>query len=101
MARAEITQAVVFGDDRPYCTALLYAVSTAVSDADLHRAITEVNAGLPDYARIQSWHRLAEPLRAEQGLLTDNGRPRRMAIGQAFQKEINCLYSIIEESMAL
>lgn len=101
LARAEIAQAVVFGDDRPYCTALLYAASMAVSEADLHRAITQVNAGLPDYARIQSWYRLAVPLRAETGLLTDNGRPRRTAIGKAFQNEISSLYSITEESMAL
>ena len=51
-----------------------------------------VGARLPDYARIHAWQRLAAPLSAADGLLTDNGRPRRDAIARHYAAQIAALY---------
>lgn len=85
------TQAIVLGDSRPYCVALLYA-NAAVSDAALADFVSRVNKTLPDYARVQAYHRLAQPLTQADGFLTSNGRPKRAVIHQAFSRQINDLY---------
>lgn len=84
---------VLVGEAKPWCSALLHPVAAAVSDEQIQQAIDGVNARLPDYARIQRWWRLPQPLAATPGLLTSNGRPRRAAIDAAFQHEIAALYT--------
>jgi len=94
MLRAsEIRQCVVFGDGRPYCTALLTAESHMVTDAMLQQAISLINAGLPDYARVERWCRLEEPLTVADGLFTDNGRPKRKAIFRRYKNILSQLYT--------
>ena len=56
-------------------------------------------AALPDYARIQRWHRLPAELGHADGLYTENGRPKRKAIAEHFSLIINSLY--VESARAL
>ncbi|OGT72398.1 MAG: hypothetical protein A3H44_05540 [Gammaproteobacteria bacterium RIFCSPLOWO2_02_FULL_57_10] len=96
-ACAPIAQSIVFGDSRPYCVALIVARHPRISDAQIADSIQQVNATLPDYARIKRWTRLASPLARGTGsdddLLTSNGRPRRARIEEHFRNEIDALYA--------
>ena len=92
---AEILQCVVVGDARPYCCALVLA-RPGVDRAQLTRWIDTVNAQLPDYARIQRWALLTQPLTFAGGLLTANGRPRRDAIAARYAAVIAELYTTDE-----
>jgi long-chain acyl-CoA synthetase len=88
----EISQCIVFGDDRPYCTALIAASDSTIDDARIQVQVEAINAGLPDYARIQRWHRLSAELDHAEGLYTENGRPKRAAIAEYFSPIIESLY---------
>ena len=86
-----IQQAMLFGDARPFCSALIVA-PPHVSDSDIATAITRVNAQLPDYARVMRHVRVSEPFTAINGLLTVNGRLRRDAIAARHADMIDSLY---------
>jgi long-chain acyl-CoA synthetase len=88
-----LSQCVVFGDTRPWCVALLAPTDPACSDDEIQAWIDRVNSGIPDYARVLGWHRLEEPLSVESGFLTDNGRPRRAQIEDAYGAVIDSFYS--------
>lgn len=89
-----IAQAAVFGEGRPWNTAVI--VPRALPGADPHGAVSQAialaNAELPDYARIGPWIPAAEPFSPANGLLTPNGRLRRSAILAAYQETIEQLY---------
>jgi long-chain acyl-CoA synthetase len=91
-----ITQVIVSGDSRPFCVALIAARSPSVSNQQIQKIIDEANKKLPEYARVQRWHRLDNPIGPGTGapadLMTTNGRPRRSQIEQYFQAEIDALY---------
>lgn len=92
LGSALLQQAVVLGDGQPACCALLYPRDSSVTDAAIQAAVDAANAGLPDYARIGPWLRLARPITAQAGLLTANGKPRRQAIAAHYQPAIDALY---------
>jgi len=94
-------QAVVLGDNRPYCVALLDPMDKDCPDDSVQAAIDEANNRLPDYARIGSWARLPCPLTTTDRLLTANGRPRRKLIEITFADLIESLYPTHKESMGL
>ena len=94
-----LAQAVVVGDARPWCAALVYGTAASSSDADIGAWIQQVNQRLPDYARIVDWQRLSEPLSVESGLLTSNGRPRRHAIEAQYRSLIEELYASPREAI--
>ncbi|MBL4574495.1 MAG: AMP-binding protein, partial [Opitutaceae bacterium] len=88
----EVLQCIVFGEAKPYCTALIYSPP----DADkriIAEAIERINLTLPDYARLQSWHQLKFPFSPESGAMTGNGRLRRDVIEENYSEQINALYS--------
>jgi long-subunit acyl-CoA synthetase (AMP-forming) len=87
-----LAQAVVIGDQRPWCVALVSPGAAQVGDAVLDDWIRAVNQRLPDYARIADWRRLPEPLAAADGLLTSNGRPRRDSIARHYRWLIDDMY---------
>jgi long-subunit acyl-CoA synthetase (AMP-forming) len=93
LADGALAECLVFGDARPHCVALLYPRDPAAGDDAIQRSIDRCNARLPDYARIRRWHRLAHPLAAGKDLLTENGRPRRLAILARYQGVIDALYA--------
>lgn len=87
-----IRQAMLLGDAKPYCSALLFAPAD-VSDDQLADTIKQVNHALPDYARVSAYQRLAAPFSTEQGTLTDNGRLKRSEIARQFEHQIAALYA--------
>ncbi|MEH6588333.1 MAG: AMP-binding protein [Halioglobus sp.] len=101
LATDEIMEAVVLGDDRPFCSALLLLASPDMPETELRVLIDQVNRGLPDYARITNWHLLSQSLALEEGLITDNGRLKRERIREKFAQQIELLYPHITESIAL
>lgn len=78
--RGVIAQAFVHGESLPRNVALLWPLDPACPDELLASSVAAANQSLPDYARVSSWVRLAEPFTPANGLLTANGRPRREAI---------------------
>lgn len=92
LANPQLREAVVFGDARPWCAALVSSRDPALPDGVLGAWIDRVNAGLPDYAQVKAWYRLPQPLATIPGMLTRNGRPRRDAIARRFAAEIDSLY---------
>jgi len=96
-----LRQAVVIGDDRPYCIALIYPQHPETSDADIASWVRTTNLRLPDYARIGDWHRLPNALSHSDGLLTENGRPKRAKIEATYQTVIDDLYNVHKEVSGL
>jgi long-chain acyl-CoA synthetase len=80
---AGIAVAVVFGDDQPTLSAVLWPVNAQWPDAALQAAVDAANATLPDYARVHRWVRARHAFDAACGMATANGRPQRAAILQA------------------
>ena len=79
-----IAQAFVWGEGRVQGAAVLVPRRADASPAALERAVAEVNAGLPDYARVAAVLPADEPFTVANGLLTGNGRPRREALLQRY-----------------
>lgn len=77
-AQPEIMQAMVYGDGDATLSALVVPAAN-ITTRQIEQAITRVNAGLPDYARIDEWRPCA-PFTAPNGLLTGTGRIKRDAI---------------------
>jgi len=75
-----IAQAVVFGNDQPALSAVLWPLQPTTTDAALEAAVQAANAYLPDYARIAHWVRADLAFSADTGLATANGRPVRERI---------------------
>ena len=92
MANTVIAEAVVYGDAQPHCVALIYPRDPTLPEAAIEQIIDQVNAGLPDYARILNWCRLDQSLNNHAGMLTDNGRPVRAAIAAHYQHHLDSLY---------
>jgi len=81
------SQCVILGNDLPYCAAVVHAAST-IPDQHIEASIQCLNSRVPEYARIQRWLRLDSPLTVAQGFWTENGRPKRAAIAQAFTSKL-------------
>jgi long-chain acyl-CoA synthetase len=92
-----VQQAVLSGDAKPYCVALLYCANPAVSDAQLAAFVSSINQQLPDYARAEQFVRLTAPLSEAQGTFTGNGRPKREAIAALYADDIAALYPAVAE----
>ncbi|MEP1216975.1 MAG: AMP-binding protein [Marinobacter sp.] len=69
-------QAVVFGDGDPHLSALL-VVQDGRSPEQLRWSLSRLNAGLPDYARLEAVYIRRQLLTQAQGHITANGRPVR------------------------
>ncbi|MBD8526602.1 AMP-binding protein [Pseudomarimonas arenosa] len=92
-AQPSIAQAFVHGEARPFNVAVLVPRGSDRSDAELQAALDQVNASLPDYARISRWLRAEQPFAIANGLATANGRLRREAILARHQDAIELLYA--------
>lgn len=85
-----IRQAVVFGEARPWLSAVI--VSHSVAREDVEAAVARVNTSLPDYARVQHFLIADAPFSPTNGLATANGRPRRKAIATHYQNKLETIY---------
>lgn len=106
-AHAHIAQAAVFGNGKPFPSAILVPSTTLNAKltngknssmvTELNVAIDEVNQHLPDYARITRFQVADEPFSTRNGELTSNGRPRRNIIAQNYSKQISEIYEELNE----
>lgn len=87
----DIAQAAVFGEGRPFNTAVIVPPRSA-SQAAVERAVRIANARLPDYARVSGWVLAAEPFTPGNGLAGPAGTPRREAVQRQYRKQIDRLY---------
>lgn len=87
-------QAVVWGEARPHNVAVVWPRQPGIRADALRAALDEVNAGLPDYARVADVVLANAPFTAADGLLTANGRPRRDAILRRYADDIARHYSL-------
>lgn len=88
---AAIAQAVVYGEARPFNTAVLVPRAGGNAGA-VARAVAEANARLPDYARIRRWILADAPFSLANGQWTGTGRPRRQMIWSAYAERIRAIY---------
>ncbi len=88
----QIAQLAIFGDAKPWLSAVITPTAHS-TDADIEQVIQRCNQGLPDYAHIKSWCRASQPFSAANQQLTENGRLRRDAIYDDYQKRLNALYA--------
>ncbi|MEH6610693.1 MAG: AMP-binding protein [Halioglobus sp.] len=100
LASGLLHQAVVIGDDRPHCAALVWSGAPNFSHELMQQEITRVNSRLPDYARILAVTVMPQPLSVGAGMLTDNGRVRRDCIANHYRIEIDNLYRQQQEQTA-
>lgn len=92
MSSGMFQQAVVVGDGKPFCIAILVPLNRNISERDIDQIMAEVNKVLPGYAQVKYQVNLKSPMNFEDGLFTTNGRPKRHAIENHFQKEISNIY---------
>ncbi|WP_374383221.1 AMP-binding protein [Dongia sp.] len=98
MAQPAIAQAFVHGEARPWNAAIIVPSPAlmAQQEVDFRRliatAIDEVNAKLPDYARVRSWILADQPFLTTNNLLTWNGRLRRREIEALYRDRLDRLY---------
>lgn len=86
-----IAQAVVFGEARPWNTAVIVPRSAATLQ-EVELAVKSANARLPDYARIGSWFFADEPFSVGNAQYTATGRPRREEIWRQYGARIDDQY---------
>lgn len=86
-------QAVLVGDSKPFCTALLVPIMAGITRELIDIQINRLNASLPDYAQVKWPIVLQQPMSFEQGLYTANMRPRRSQIYQRFEQDIEHVYA--------
>lgn len=86
-----IAQSMIYGDAKPYLTAIIVPTAKATT-AQIATAIEQCNHYLPDYAHIHHWMIMQTPFSLQNGLLTYNGRPKREAIINRYQSQLESLY---------
>jgi len=85
-----IAQAVVYGEEKPYSTAIIVSPQPQAIPA----AIAQINQELPDYAQIGAHVLAHESFSIANGQLTGTSRPRREAIYEAYAHSIDDCYSL-------
>ena len=96
----EISHAVLFGNDRPYCVAILTLAnpstlnqeSNAQSHLELWRKIENINEQLAPFERIRRARIVFEEFTVETGMLTPTYKIKRHAIRDRFQDLIWEMY---------
>jgi long-subunit acyl-CoA synthetase (AMP-forming) len=89
-----IKQAAVFGEGRPWNTAVVVPTGTPTTNflAAMVSAIAETNKVLPDYARVAHWIVADAPFSVANGQLTATGRIRRETVWHYYSTRIEQLY---------
>lgn len=84
-----VTHAVLVGERRPYCSALLW---TEGNIPHLQEAIDEMNKSLSHPEQVKKWRIIEQPLSIKNGELTPNLKVRRNVVLQHFCQETDALY---------
>jgi long-chain acyl-CoA synthetase len=91
---AGVDHVMVIGDNKPYCTALLFGslVDSPETHAAVEAGIGIANERLSHPEQIKKWVYLAETLSIEGGDLTANLKMKRSAVAQKYGDVIESLY---------
>ncbi|MCC8015729.1 MAG: AMP-binding protein [Eubacterium sp.] len=90
----EISEAVLIGEKKPYCTALLWQENNSVLDEKtLSAAVRAVNEKLSHPEQIKRYALMADPLKISSGELTPNLKIRRNNIAEIHKQTIDGLYA--------
>lgn len=84
-----IVEAMVIGEGRPFCSALLWVKGAS----DVDRNVEEVNGLLSRPERIKKWSVLPNDLSIEAGELTGNLKLKRQAVSRRFAGQIEAMYN--------
>lgn len=85
-----VEYAVLVGEKRPYCTALLWTVG---SMADLADDIVRMNQSLSHPEQVKKWRIIETPLSVGNGELTPNLKVKRNVVWKHYQQEIDEMYN--------
>ncbi len=95
-----IDQAVVIGESRDHCSALLVPnrdVFTGSDQAEIQKLmgneIQKVNLGLASFEKIRKFLIIQEPFTIENGLMTPTLKIRRNEVENRYKEAINTLYN--------
>lgn len=99
----KIIQAVVIGDERSYCTALLVPNITVIEKAHgkqseeslrklLEAEVANANRSLSKHEEIKKFAIIKEEFTVDNGLLTPTLKIRRNQVAERYQQEIAALY---------
>jgi long-chain acyl-CoA synthetase len=83
-----IMEAMVIGEGRPFCSALLWVKDRA----DVERGLREVNGRLSHPEQIKKWSVLPNDLSIEGGELTGNLKLKREVVSRRFSGQIESMY---------
>ena len=94
--QAEIAQAMVFGDRKPYLVALLVPEAEFAGKPDLQqrlsKAVDKVNADLSVIERIRRFIIADEPFTTDNEMLTPSLKIRRHVIKKVYGEKLDALY---------
>ncbi len=85
-----IEQAVLVGEQRPFCAALLW---TQLDEESLKKRIEQINRSLSHPEQIKRWCVIGKPLSIKEGELTPNMKVKRNIVQEHYQEEINRMYA--------
>jgi long-chain acyl-CoA synthetase len=92
----EVTEALLIGESKPYCTALAWVDKKYYNEAAcvvIDRAMEKMNKRLSNPEKIKRWAILVNDLSIEHGELTPNLKLKKAAVTQRYSKIIDSLYS--------
>ena len=86
-----VSEAVLIGENRPYCTALLW-LEEGFDDSHLEADISRMNEALSHPEQIRKWAVIRTPLSIQKGELTPNLKVKRKVVEEHYKEEIQGLY---------
>lgn len=84
-----VTEAVLIGENRPYCTALLW---TEGDTAALEEQIKQMNSTLSHPEQIRRYAVIGTPLSIQAGELTPNLKVKRAVVEQHYRQQVEEMY---------
>ena len=97
-AHPQVSQAVVLGDGKPFCVALvttrtaLEAEQKMACEVSIREYIQEMNKDLASFETIKNFHIIEEDFSVENGLLTPTLKVKRKLVEQRYLQELEDLY---------
>ncbi len=85
----EVSEAVLIGENRPYCTALVWLEGAEELSAE---KVSAMNANLSHPEQIRKWTVIEKPLSIAAGELTPNLKVRRGIVEEHYRAEIEKMY---------
>jgi long-chain acyl-CoA synthetase len=87
-----ISQAVVYGDDRPYLVALIELEDDSLGEDDVQKAVDDANSDLAKIEQVKKFKILDRELSQDEGELTPTMKIKREKVYENFSEEIDSLY---------